>query len=130
MADYTTSIPVQMTEAVNGLTHELLLDSCTNSSTSPVLQARDTVTAETSGSSVLSTVTAATGAPGITGVTATPLNGSPSVSYTNSSGVWSATFPASPFGEYSWRVEVTIEDEARGGRAIVLDPIMIVRKTN
>lgn len=130
MADYTTSIPVQMIEAVNGVTHELLLGSCTSSATSPVLQPRDKVTAETSGSSVLSTVTAASGAPGITGVTATPLNGSPSVNYTNSSGVWSATFPASSFAEYSWRVEVTIESEERGGKAIVLDPIMIVRKTN
>ncbi|MBZ5708693.1 hypothetical protein [Nannocystis pusilla] len=128
MADYTTSIPVQMIEAVNGAAHELLLGSCTSSATSPVLQPRDKVTAETSGSSVLSTVTAATGAPGITGVTATPLNGSPSVSYTDSSGVWSATFPVSSVGEYSWRVEVTIEDAVRG--SLILDPIMIVRKTN
>jgi hypothetical protein len=130
MASYTSTIPVQMTEATNGASYELLLDSCTSAS-APPLRARDTVTADTSGTSVQTTVTAAAGAPPVTGVTATPIDGSPSVNFTNSSGVFSANFPASSLTEYSWRIEVTIDPPQRDSNdSIVLDPILIVRKTN
>ncbi|MDC0721435.1 hypothetical protein [Nannocystis bainbridge] len=129
MANYTSTIPVQISEVTSGASYVLVLDTDA-AAASPQLNPRDQVTASTTGTSVLVTVDSTGGAPTITDVVAIPIDGAPSVSFTGSAGVYTANFPATLTTYYSWRIEVTVDAEARLGKALVLDPILIIRRTN
>ncbi|PCC69613.1 hypothetical protein SAMN02745121_06422 [Nannocystis exedens] len=130
MANYTSTIPVLFTEATDSSGYVLLLESDAAAASPPQMNPRDEVTATTTASSVQCTVDSSNGAPEVTGVTAIPIGSAPSVSFTGSAGVYTATFPATLTTDYSWRIEVTIDAEPRFGKRIVLDPILIIRKTN
>ncbi|MCY1071795.1 hypothetical protein OV090_44030 [Nannocystis sp. RBIL2] len=130
MANYTSTIPVHFSEATDAAGYVLLLESDASAAVPPQMNPRDQVTATTTSSSVQCTVDSTSGTPAITGVTATPIGSAPSVSFTASAGVYTANFPATAAADYSWRVEVTIDATERLGKLIVLDPILIIRKTN
>ncbi|MFY0538852.1 hypothetical protein [Nannocystis pusilla] len=129
MANYTSTIPVHFSEATDAAGYVLLLESDASAAVPPQMNPRDQVTATTTASSVQCTVDSTSGAPAITGVTAIPIGSALGLVHRQRRRLH-GQLPATLTTDYSWRVEVTIDATERLGKKIVLDPILIIRKTN
>lgn len=126
MANYTSTIPVHFTVVPTSSTAwSLVLASATSGS--PTLGPTDNVIVDTTGSTVAVQVDSSDPGAVVTSASATSISSSPSVSFSQSGSTFVATFPAQSGTPYSWQIDVTA-DLISG--PTVLDPILIIRKTN